>query len=116
MTRPHASATAPVFGPVASGPGRRVVARADRAPMRLPAPFIYHDGLSPGQRRVMVGAVLAVHVFGGWALLQIREVREAVADVAPTFVSLVAPPAPPEPVKIEPPPPPPKPQPIVKQP
>ena len=64
----------------------------------------------------MVGAVLAAHVVGGWALLQVREVREAVADVAPMFVSLVAPPAPPEPVKIEPPPPPPKPQPIVKQP
>ena len=64
----------------------------------------------------MVGAVLAAHVVGGWALLQVREVREAVADVAPMFVSLVASPAPPEPVKIEPPPPPPKPQPIVKQP
>ena len=64
----------------------------------------------------MVGAVLAAHVVGGWALLQVREVREAVADVAPMFVSLVASPAPPEPVKIEPQPPPPKPQPIVKQP
>src|SRR5689334_4851470 len=116
MTRLHASAAAPVFGRGASAPIRRVVPPGDHASVRLAAPVAFHDGLSAGQRRAMVGAVLAAHVVGGWALLQIREVREAVADVAPMFVSLVAPPAPPEPVRIEPPPPPPKPQPIVKQP
>ena len=65
-----------------------------------------HDGLSPVQRRLMVGSIAAAHVVAVWALLQVREVRDAVAEVAPMFVSIVAPPAPP---KIEPPPPPPMP-------
>ena len=74
----------------------------------------YPDGLSRGQRRMMIGAVVAAHVALGWGLLQIREVREAVAEAAPMFVSLVAPPAPPKPVLIEPPPPS-RPQPVVKR-
>jgi protein TonB len=113
MTRQYAAA-ARVFGRFAPRPGRHVVASADRAPVRFAAPADFHDGLSAGQRGVMVGAVLAAHVVGGWALLQIREVREAVAEAAPMFVGLVAPPAPPEPVRIEPPSPPPKP--VVRQP
>ena len=72
---------------------------------RLPAGAAY-DRLTPLQRRAMVGAIVAAHVAGVWALLQIREVRDAVADVAPIFVSLVAPATPP---KIAPPPPPPHP-------
>ena len=67
-----------------------------------PAPT--HDRLTPLQRRAMVGAIVAAHVAAVWALLQVREVRDAVADVAPIFVSLVAPATPP---KIAPPPPPP---------
>ena len=59
----------------------------------------YPDGLSRGQRRVMIGAVVAAHVALGWGLLQIREVREAVAEAAPMFVSLIAPPAPPKPCR-----------------
>ena len=71
--------------------------------LRLPAGASY-DRLTSLQRRVMVGAIVAAHGAGLWALMQVREVREAVADVAPMFVSLVAPAAPP---KVAPPPPPP---------
>ena len=70
---------------------------------RLPAGASY-DRLTPLQRRAMVGAIVVAHVAGLWAVLQVRAVRDAVADVAPIFVSLVAPEAPP---KIAPPPPPP---------
>ena len=60
-----------------------------------------YDRLTPLQRRAMVGAIAGAHVAAFWALLQVREVREAVADVAPIFVSLVAPATP---AKIAPPP------------
>ena len=74
-----------------------------RQNFRLPADAAY-DRLTPLQRRAMIGAIVAAHVAATWALLQIREVRDAVADVAPIFVSLVAPATPP---KITPPLPPP---------
>jgi len=61
-----------------------------------------YDRLTPLQRRAMVGAIAGAHVAAFWALLQVREVRDAVADVAPVFVSLVAPATP---AKIAPPPP-----------
>jgi periplasmic protein TonB len=80
--------------------------------LRLPAGAAY-DRLTPSQRRAMVGAIVAAHVAVVWALLQVREVREAVADVAPIFISLVAPETPP---KITPPPPPPPPTPPVRRP
>ena len=67
-------------------------------------PGVDYDRLTPLQRRVMVGAIVVAHVAGLWAVLQVRAVRDAVADVAPIFVNLVAPEAPP---KIAPPPPPP---------
>jgi len=72
---------------------------------RLPTAATY-DRLTPWQRRAMVGAIVAVHVAAFWALLQVREVREAVAEVAPVFVSLVTAATPP---KVTPPPPPPPP-------
>jgi protein TonB len=85
-------------------------------PPPLPRRGARHDGLGATQRHAMVGAILAAHVAGAWALLQIREVREAVADAAPMFVSLVAA-EPPKPMPMPPPPPPPKaPQPVVKKP
>jgi protein TonB len=71
-----------------------------------------HDGLTSVQRYAVVAAMLAAHFAAIWGLLQIREVREAVADVAPMFVSLIAPPAPPKPL----PPPPPVQQPVPKRP
>lgn len=49
----------------------------------------------------MVGVIVALHAALGHGLMQVREVREAVAEVAPIFVSMVAPenlPAPPQPV------------------
>src|SRR6187402_3376650 len=79
---------------------------------RLPEGATY-DRLTPLQRRAMVGAIVAAHVAAIWALLQVREVRDAVADVAPIFVSLVAPATPP---RITPPPPPPPPTPPVRRP
>ena len=51
-----------------------------RQNFRLPTGAAY-DRLTPLQRRAMVGAIVAAHVAAVWALLQIREVRDAVADV-----------------------------------
>ena len=62
------------------------------------------DGLTRSQWQLVVAAIVALHVVGVWALLQVREVRDAVRDVAPMFVSLIAPDKPPE--TIVPPPPP----------
>ena len=42
-------------------------------------------------------AIVAAHVAAAWALLQVNAVREAVIEMAPIFVSLLAPPAPPTP-------------------
>lgn len=74
------------------------------------------DALTPLQRRFMVAAILAAHGAAGWGLLQVREVRDAVALAAPMFVDLIAPPAPPEPVPPPPPPPPTPPKPALKAP
>jgi len=41
---------------------------------------------------VLTGAVLAAHLVGGWALLQLDSVRQAVLEAAPIMVSLIAPP------------------------
>ena len=79
---------------------------------RPPAPRA--DGLTPVQRNLMVAGIVAAHVGAGWGLMQVQQVREAVADVAPMFVDLITP-APPPPVPPPPPPPPPKPQPIQKK-
>jgi periplasmic protein TonB len=61
------------------------------------APSSY-DALTPAQRRALVGAIVAVHVAGLWALMQVREVRDAVAQVAPVFATWIAPDRSPEPV------------------
>ncbi|CAN5921217.1 hypothetical protein BH11PSE8_BH11PSE8_35550 [soil metagenome] len=71
------------------------------------------DGLSPTQRRVMVLGIVAAHVVGVYAILQVREVHQAAVEAVPMFVNLIAP-APPVPPTA--PPPPPKPQPIQKKP
>lgn len=59
--------------------------------------------LSPRQTRTMVAAMAALHLGGGWALLQVPAVREAVMNAAPVMVELLAAPAPPQ---LAPPPPP----------
>jgi periplasmic protein TonB len=61
------------------------------------------DGLSPAQSRGLVAAVACAHLAGLWGLLQVAAVREAVAQVAPMVVDLIAPAQPEAP----PPPPPP---------
>lgn len=64
------------------------------------------DELGPNGRRALVGAVLAAHVAGGWALMQVQAVREAVHEVAPVLmVNMIAPPEPPKAVPPPPPPP-----------
>ncbi|MBT9456614.1 MAG: energy transducer TonB [Burkholderiaceae bacterium] len=68
------------------------------------------DEMSPSARRCLTGGVLAAHLLGGWALLQVDSVRQAVIEAAPMMVSLIAPTDVPKPV----PPPPPPPQQIQK--
>jgi periplasmic protein TonB len=51
--------------------------------------------LSVAQRRWVLLGILALHGFGVWGLLQVNAVREAVRQVAPIFVSLIAPVSPP---------------------
>lgn len=80
------------------------------APRRRPDVVQRRDGLTKGQLRAVIAAIAALHVGGGWALLQIPAVRNAVTEAAPIFVNFVAPPEPPKPETPPPPPPPPKPQ------
>lgn len=95
--------TAP-FVTVDSAPHRPAPARP--GPVPLPPPR--GDELGPQGRRALIGGVLAVHLVGGWALLQVQAVRDAVREVAPVLmVSMIAPAEPPKPA----PPPPPAPQP-----
>lgn len=69
--------------------------------------------MAPTQQRLMVAGVVAAHIAAVWGLLQVREVRDAVAEVAPMIFNIVQPPAPvPQPT----PPAPPKPQPQKKAP
>lgn len=63
------------------------------------------DDLGPLARRLLAGGVIAVHVIGGWGLLRVDAVRQAVVDAAPIMVNLITPPEPP---KTLPPPPPPQ--------
>lgn len=84
----------PALSPAGAQPTRGGV------PLPLDAPA---DELGPTGRRVLVVAVLAAHIGGGWALLQIDAVRQAVIEAAPIMVNLVTAPEPPKPV---PPPPP----------
>ena len=51
------------------------------------------DGLTHNQRRAAVGAIVAVHAAAAWGLMQVSEVRDAVAQAAPIFVDMVAAPA-----------------------
>ncbi len=77
------------------------VPEAPRAAAALPTPRITApapvDELGPTARRVLTGGVLAAHVLGGWALLQVDAVRQAVIEAAPIMVSLIDAPAPPKP-------------------
>jgi len=98
------SASAVALPTDSPSPPRRVAARI--------RPRARKDGLTRLQWQLVVAAIVGLHVVGVWALLQVREVQDAVRDAAPMFVSLIAPEKPPEPVV---PPPPPKVQPKVVQ-
>ena len=62
-------------------------------------------------RRALVVGVLAAHSLAGWGLMQVDSVRQAVREMTPLMLDLIAPPAPPAPQ-----PPPPKPPKAVKTP
>ena len=96
-----------------SNPGAAAIAVPARALPPLPRRGESRDDLAPWQRRAMVGAILVAHGAAVWGLMQVREVREAIAEAAPMFVSLIAAEKPPQP---EPPPPPPVPRPVPKRP
>lgn len=71
-----------------------------------------HDGLGPGARRAVVLGIVALHGVGVYAALQVPAVRQALAEVSPMFVLLVALPQPAPPA----PPPPPEPASLPKKP
>lgn len=80
-------------------------ARALTAP---PLPPARGDELGPQGRRALIGGVVVAHLVGGWALMQIDAVRQAVIEAAPVLmVDMIAPVEPPKP---EPPPPAPQPK------
>lgn len=89
----------------------------ESAPAAAPAPAVAQtpllppargDELGPQGRRALIGGVVAAHLVGGWALLQLDSVRSAIKEVAPVMmVDLIAPAEPPKPA----PPPPPAPAP-----
>ena len=69
-------------------------------------PLVHPDeGLTRGERRLLVAGIAGLHVLALWGLLQVDTVRQAVREVSPLIVDFIAPEAPPQP----PPPPPPPP-------
>jgi len=60
-------------------------------------PLQRRDGLTKGQLRAVIAAIAAIHVAGGWAVLQIPAVRNAVTEAVPIFVNFVPAPEPPKP-------------------
>jgi len=61
----------------------------------LPIATATEGELNPAQRHLVVLGILALHGVAFWALLQVDAVRQAVQQVAPIFVSLIAPAEPP---------------------
>lgn len=89
-------------------PANATAATVAAAPLAPRLPPARGDDLGPQGRRALIGGVVAAHLVGGWALLQIDVVRDAVREVAPVMmVDIIAPAEPPKPV----PPPPPAPRP-----
>jgi protein TonB len=81
---------------------------AARAIALPPLPPGRGDELGPQGRRALISGVVVAHLVGGWALLQVDAVRNAVIDAAPVLmVDMIAPAEPPKP---EPPPPAPQPK------
>ena len=65
------------------------------------------DPLGPAAKRVLLAGMVAAHLLGGWALLQVPALRKAAGEFAPIMVELIAP-TPEAPRPLPPPPPPPK--------
>lgn len=64
----------------------------------LPLPPARGDELGLFGRRVLVGGVVATHLVGGWALMQLDAVRQAVTQAVPVLmVDLIVPPQAPPP-------------------
>ncbi len=59
-------------------------------------------------RRALVAGVLGAHVLAGWGLMQVDAMRQAVSEMAPMMVDLIAAPKPPAPPAPPPPPTPPR--------
>lgn len=76
------------------------LASADPSVHRLPPLDAPSEGaeLGPAQRRIVVAAIVALHLLAVWGLLQVQAVRDTALQVAPILVDLLAPPAPPLPV------------------
>lgn len=72
-----------------------------------------YDGSSALIRRTLVASVLGAHMLAGWGLMQVDAVRQAVGEMAPMMMDLIAAPKPPAPPA---PPPPPAPPRVVKTP
>lgn len=78
----------------------------------IPPPFAQsplstdYERATPAARRALLAGVIGVHALAGWGLLQVESARQAVSQVAPLMVVLIAPPAPATPPPPAPPPPP----------
>jgi protein TonB len=94
---PPANPALPHIVPAHAAPADAVGALASL--LQEPAP-------RPWRHAPTVAGVLAAHLAGGWALMQVDAVRQAVHEAMPLMVELLPAPAPPQ----QPPPPPPPPQ------
>lgn len=101
---PTPRASSPATSAAAAKPPTALTASAAIA---LPAA---RDELGPAGRRWLTGGVLLAHLAGGYALLQVDAVRQAVIEVAPIMVDMIAPPEPAKPLPTPPPPPAPQPR------
>jgi len=64
---------------------------------RLPSLKSSSETLSTMQRRIVVAAIVGLHLAAVWALLQVQVIRDAAVQAAPILVSLLATPVPPAP-------------------
>lgn len=69
---------------------------------RQPPRASFVEGRGKSSRRLFAATVVVAHLLGLWALLQMRDVRRTVAQVAPVVVRLIAPAEPPKPAPPEP--------------
>ncbi|MEK8045579.1 energy transducer TonB [Ideonella margarita] len=63
-------------------------------PARRRRPVERSEALPASGQRALGAGVVALHIAGAWALMQVDAVRQAVAESAPLMVQWIAPPAP----------------------